>query len=822
MTEGTAAGLVGVSGLVTFVSGNWYFGSFSEAGLTLVADEAIVEAAGSVGRSRGHRLRARRAGAGRWLSPVLPVTLRVDEGGLSLPGAGGARCPVGAPEARLLVHCVRAGALLSSTLGPNERGAAASLVTAGVLTYLDHAPLPSPSDGTVDSAPEPAGRPGRLLASRALDDPRIPVVGAYVAMLGPPLALGMLLAHGRVWNGGRLNEHFDLARPLTHDEARQFFDGYRGPAVLLCSNYLWSLDANLGLAAELKAANPELIVVHGGPSTPKYEQESAGFLARPEADILVLGEGEVTLAEVLGCLASSTWGDVTGLLQIPGVVVTDPETGLPRRTVPRDRIVDLDTLPSPYLTGEFDDLDPEAWNPANGGNVVLETNRGCPYKCTFCDWGSATLSRIRKFGIDRVFREIDWLGERGVGVWMLADANFGILPRDREIAGYVVQCHQRHGVPSHWSVLTAKNATRSIVDIISALCDEGISVLSTLSVQTRDAATLAAIDRSNIRPERYDELAVAYRRRRLPMSTDLLLGLPGSSVDSFKSDLQWCFDYEITPRTWLVQVLPNAPMNEPSYRARYAVETDEYGVVLATSTFSRSQREEMMSLRIVERAFEHLGLLRHVLRWLQWDHGHGAMDVMHELARLSREDPLRYPLLSWVQLHYDRVIVPPGSWGAMLHEVRQFVEEELGVRDTAGLDVVLSVQRALLPDRATPLPRRVSLSHDYVAYYADATEPLRSGSGPAGAIAPLVTYPAGLIEVLGDPGSVVEWFRLLDRGRVMPSHEPGELLNLAHLELDSALTRPLAVVRSARGYRAIAASDRSDEGVRASAEMNSE
>jgi hypothetical protein len=435
MTEGTAAGLVGVSGLVTFVSGNWYFGSFSEAGLTLVADEAIVEAAGSVGRSRGHRLRARRAGAGRWLSPVLPVTLRVDEGGLSLPGAGGARCPVGAPEARLLVHCVRAGALLSSTLGPNERGAAASLVTAGVLTYLDHAPLPSPSDGTVDSAPEPAGRPGRLLASRALDDPRIPVVGAYVAMLGPPLALGMLLAHGRVWNGGRLNEHFDLARPLTHDEARQFFDGYRGPAVLLCSNYLWSLDANLGLAAELKAANPELIVVHGGPSTPKYEQESAGFLARPEADILVLGEGEVTLAEVLGCLASSTWGDVTGLLQIPGVVVTDPETGLARRTVPRDRIVDLDTLPSPYLTGEFDDLDPEAWNPANGGNVVLETNRGCPYKCTFCDWGSATLSRIRKFGIDRVFREIDWLGERGVGVWMLADANFGILPRDREIAG---------------------------------------------------------------------------------------------------------------------------------------------------------------------------------------------------------------------------------------------------------------------------------------------------------------------------------------------------------------------------------------------------
>lgn len=47
-------------------------------------------------------------------------------------------------------------------------------------------------------------------------------------------------------------------------------------------------------------------------------------------------------------------------------------------------------FPSPYLTGEFDEIDPARWRSA-----TIETNRGCPYGCTYCDWGSATLSRIR-------------------------------------------------------------------------------------------------------------------------------------------------------------------------------------------------------------------------------------------------------------------------------------------------------------------------------------------------------------------------------------------------------------------------------------------
>ena len=43
-------------------------------------------------------------------------------------------------------------------------------------------------------------------------------------------------------------------------------------------------------------------------------------------------------------------------------------------------------------------------------NLTWETNRGCPYSCSFCDWGSSTMSRIRAFDIERVRAEAEWIG----------------------------------------------------------------------------------------------------------------------------------------------------------------------------------------------------------------------------------------------------------------------------------------------------------------------------------------------------------------------------------------------------------------------------
>ena len=65
---------------------------------------------------------------------------------------------------------------------------------------------------------------------------------------------------------------------------------------------------------------------------------------------------------------------------------------------------------------------------------MIETNRGCPYHCTFCDWGTLIYSKIAKLPLERVFDEIDWLSRSGISDVMPADANFGIFAdRDGQI-----------------------------------------------------------------------------------------------------------------------------------------------------------------------------------------------------------------------------------------------------------------------------------------------------------------------------------------------------------------------------------------------------
>jgi radical SAM superfamily enzyme YgiQ (UPF0313 family) len=148
--------------------------------------------------------------------------------------------------------------------------------------------------------------------------------------------------------------------------------------------------------------------------------------------VTVRGEGEETAAHALEALAEVVGQpnpDLTVLADVPGLSFRHPVTGEVVRTENRDRIADLDSVPSPFLTGLFD-----AYAEVPGARVVIETNRGCPYGCTFCDWGSATLSRIRQYDLDRVFAELDWCADAKAFSVGPADSNFGIFKRDVDIA----------------------------------------------------------------------------------------------------------------------------------------------------------------------------------------------------------------------------------------------------------------------------------------------------------------------------------------------------------------------------------------------------
>ncbi|HMQ25732.1 MAG TPA: radical SAM protein [Acidimicrobiales bacterium] len=686
-------------------------------------------------------------------------------------------------------------------------------------------PVGGAATGPGSSEDGEVGAPGRSPAPARvpdcpfdyLDDPfpggragPVPVYAVFPVRTGPVLALGMLTAAARGHHDGALARWYEIRRqeePVSFlaDLARR-----DGPAVVLLSNYVWSLGADLDLARRARELCPNAVIVHGGPSTPKYPADVERFFADHEdlVDVVVRGEGEQTLVEVLAALGP-TWPDpdLGRLAEVAGLSYRDPDTGTVVRTDDRDRIADLDTLPSPYLTGEFDHLPNEAWDVPSGLlGLIFESNRGCPYGCTFCDWGSSTLSRIRKFSLERVDAEMRWAAERGLHAWMITDANFGIIARDVEIAERMARLARELGTPTHFGFNVAKNTTRHLTEILDRLVNAGIVSHFSLAMQTRDEATLAAVERTNISVAHYLALASAFRRRRLPLDADLMVGLPGQTLDSFTADLQFCIDHEIPARMWITELLPNAPMNDPAYRERWAIETDDEGVVVATATFSRDDRRMMMRLRHAYTAFERFGIPRHVLRYVQGAHGVPAMTVMRRIVALSEEDPGRYPLLDWVSRWFDHFNVAPFGWQAFFAEVASFLEHEFSIGHSSDRDAVLAAQAFLLPDHGRSFPASLPLEHDVTTWSRAHTRRLW-GDGVTGDAHPLAAYDPGVLTVYGDPaGSCVS-------GIAVHQDPRNEVLTerfwiSGHWELDSPLVANVSEVAAARArFRGL------DEGV---------
>ncbi len=142
--------------------------------------------------------------------------------------------------------------------------------------------------------------------------------------------------------------------------------------------------------------------------------------AHPSIDYYVHGEGETTMVALLEKLLGGGALDA----EEPGVAFLRDDCYLDGGR--RERRRDLDTIPSPHLGGW---LDPFI---GNGYAPVIETNRGCPFSCTYCNWGSATVSKVNRFGLDRVFEELEYIARRvrDNDNLTVADANFGILKRD--------------------------------------------------------------------------------------------------------------------------------------------------------------------------------------------------------------------------------------------------------------------------------------------------------------------------------------------------------------------------------------------------------
>ncbi len=560
-------------------------------------------------------------------------------------------------------------------------------------------------------------------------DTRIPVYFVPHMENHFPLALGVLYSALLHHDDGVLTKHFNLI-PLNYMEPQDLINGpYKkfGPGVWLFSNYMWSIDLNMQISQAVVQHNAGNYTIHGGPSTPDYPQACEDFLkVHPSVDIAVRGEGEITIVEIVKTLQRTEKGrieaDLRALATVTGLTYRERTTGRFIRTPDRERMKQPDTVPSPYLSGLFDEYQ---------GRVeaaIIETNRGCPYGCTFCDWGSATNQKIRKFDLERVKDEITWIGKNQIRVMWIADANYGLYDRDIEISQFIVDTKQKYGYPQEIVVNYTKNSTWRLVEIIKIFTAGGIIGQGIISIQTTDEKTLEVINRKNIRTQRYDELAEAFTELNLPLSTDLMIGLPGMTLASFQADLQRYIDMDVSVKAYPTQLLPNSPMADPEYIQKYAIKADEHSFLTSTYSYTEADLNKMKALYEVYVMADGYGLLRYVMRYLQWEHGVQAGDFMHRLLDDVTATPDAYPLLTWAVRFFNADKSMPSGWQVFFQQVGQYLVEQYNVELDSAWQTVLKVNRGAMPDDAQQYPLTIALEHDFARYFTqkDARQPLAS------------------------------------------------------------------------------------------------
>lgn len=344
------------------------------------------------------------------------------------------------------------------------------------------------------------------------------------------------------------------------------------------SCYLWNTGLVRRLLDALLAAKPDRYYLLGGP---QVMHQGARYLnARHENVFICNGEGERTLASFLRNMLSPE-RDFSTIRNLSfyrdNQLLTTP---------PEPRINDLSEIPSPFLEGMFE-KGQYTW-------MLIETNRGCPFKCNYCYWGAATGSRVFKYENERLEQELDWISKSGCWYLFIADANWGMLPRDVELSKHIVKGHKDHGAPASVYFCGSKNTPGRVAEISKIFHEAGLIACQSVALQTMSPETLKRVNRDNIKTSAYTEIQQSLNDQAIPSFIELIWPLPGETLSSFREGMATLC--KIGADTFVIY--PLLLMNN----VELAQKRQEYGIVTDFDPDPNSESEIVVQTKEVDAA----------------------------------------------------------------------------------------------------------------------------------------------------------------------------------------------------------------------------
>lgn len=459
-----------------------------------------------------------------------------------------------------------------------------------------------------------------------------------------PHAAGCLISYAK--KNEVVNENYNFFTPIYIPDSYDTYHSLLEQTDILClTNYVWNQKYNDGFAKLYKTIRPDGFVIYGGASVPEHKDYSTKYAeARPYVDLFFVGPGEMTLTNFLvnfDAPIDSHHGSF-------GVTFNNVAVDKSMYLIPADQI------PNPYLDGIFDPIIKSIDKKRIG--ITFETTRGCPFRCSFCDWGGLSRSLVTKLNLDSVMQTIEWIYQHGdkIAIVDIIDANLGMTKRDLEVMQHFEKCQNDTG---HKVKVTVngfvKNGSMYLKDTILTLNRiTGYSKNVMLSFQTHSEDALRTIDRDNIRNEKLYPLIKELQDAGLNIKSEMILGLPGETLSSYVKSLEIDFNLGITSmRAYPLIFIVNTPMYTTEYRTEHGLKTknvllpydlfvpkDQYlaNVNLTTTCdFTDDSLYEEVEILYECNSFSNEELIEILKRWWWYHNFHNLGTIKSEIKRMN-------------------------------------------------------------------------------------------------------------------------------------------------------------------------------------------
>ncbi len=406
----------------------------------------------------------------------------------------------------------------------------------------------------------------------------IPPAGPTPIVGNVPLAAGYMILYAR--NRG-LDEYFDL-QILPNSVVDQASDSAIVQEILAAQPwmvgftcYLWNIDRTLWIAKQVKQANPETLIVLGGP---EITGDNAWVLDGSVIDYAVIGEGEQTFTDLLKLHC----GNSAIAAQVPSIVpglwqATDPKPPLFRKPLP-----DLNEISSPYLAGILDAADQRM--------LLLETIRGCIFKCKFCYYPKS-YDGLYFVAEEKIVANLRHARERGATEVVLLDPT---LNQRKDFDGFLRLLAREN--PEHQFEYFGELRSEGIKPETAQLLKQANFTEVEIGLQSVDPTAQSLMDRRN-NMKAFERGVEAMLDAGLRVKVDLIIGLPGDTVSSVRRGFEYLNSTNLfsTVQVFNLAILPGTAFRQEAPTLGLVFQDRPPYYVIETPTLNTGDLYELMS-----------------------------------------------------------------------------------------------------------------------------------------------------------------------------------------------------------------------------------